>query len=116
MTSLVGAARWKSFLGSMRYPRGWRRQFACEPNGFPSNCGVTAADRVDDVGMAVHSHVADALSGPANMMDIRMDPSRASQECSSVLFPVSSQSVRWNSRSDSILPEAFRRRRRSFDQ
>ena len=45
-----------------------------------------------------------ARSIPANMIDIRMDPSRDSQVCTNVSLPVSRHRPRWKLRSASILP------------
>ena len=46
---------------------------------------------------------ATALSVPANMIDIRMEPARASQVRTRVVFPVSSHNSRWNARSTSTM-------------
>ena len=46
---------------------------------------------------------ATALSVPANMIDIRIEPASASQVRTRVVFPVSSHSSRWKARSTSTM-------------
>ena len=65
-------------------------------------------------GAGRRSCCATARSSPANMMDIRMEPSSDFQECSRVSLPVRRHRVRWKSRSDSIRSSRPCRRRRSI--
>ena len=77
-------------------------RWPCAPEWGLRRVGVAGLDGGDDGVVASDVHVPTARSWPANMIDIRIEPSSASQVCRRDSLPVSRHRARWNARSDSM--------------